>query len=141
MRRSKPKPTLADVARKAGVSVMTVSNVVNGRADVVREKTKERVTNAIQALGYRPHIHARALRLSRSWTIGLMITARISEFPAAPWLSKVLAGLSHHLNENGYGLLLYNQHPRKLDESTDLKWSRTDGLVVLVSGSAAKRKE
>jgi LacI family transcriptional regulator len=141
MRRSKLRPTLADVARKAGVSIMTVSNVVNGHADLVREKTKERVTNAIQALGYRPHIHARALRLSRSWTIGLMITARISEFPAAPWLSKVIAGLSYQLNEHGYGLLLYNQLPQTLDESTDLKWSRTDGLVVLVSGSTAKRKE
>jgi LacI family transcriptional regulator len=141
MRRSKYKPTLADVARKAGVSVMTVSNVVNGHAGLVREKTRERVTNAIQALGYRPHIHARSLRLSRSWTIGMMITSSISDFPAAPWLSKVLAGLSYHLNEHGYGLLLYNQHPQKLDESTHLKWSRTDGLVVLVSGSTAKRKE
>lgn len=71
----------------------------------------------------------------------MMITARISDFPAAPWLSKVFAGLSHHLNEHGYGLLQYNQHCQKLDESTDLQRSRTDGLVVLVSGSTAKRKE
>src|SRR5579872_3120348 len=100
MKRYKAKPTLADVARKAGVSVMTVSNVVNGHAHLVRDKTQKRVTNAIQALGYRPHIHARALRLSRSWTIGMMITARMSDFPAAPWLSKVLAGLSNRLSEN-----------------------------------------
>ncbi len=120
---------------------MTVSNVVNGHAGLVREKTRDRVANAIQALGYRPHIQARALRLSRSWTIGMMITARISDFPAAPWLSKVLAGLSHHLNEHGYGLLLNNHQPQKLDKSTRLNWSRTDGLVVLVSGSAPKRKD
>ena len=135
------RPTLADVARKAGVSVMTVSNVVNGHSAIVRERTKQQVLRAILALDYRPHVHARALRLSRSWTVGIMITSRMSDFPAAPWLSKVLAGLSNQLNERGYGLLLHNQNPDEIDESTLLKWSRTDGLVVMVSGPSTKRRE
>jgi LacI family transcriptional regulator len=141
MSRSKAKPTLADVARKAGVSTMTVSNVVNGHSELVRQETRDRVTKAIRALGYRPHIHARALRLSRSWTVGMMITARLSDFPAAPWLSKMLAGLSNHLNEHGYGLLLHNQNPQEIDQSTLLKWGRTDGLIVMVSGSNARRRQ
>ena len=136
----KRRATLADVASKAGVSVMTVSNVVNGRSSIVRERTKQRVLQAIDALEYRPHPHARALRLSRSWTVGIMITSRMSDFPAAPWLSKVLSGLSNQLADRGYGLLLHNQDPDKIDEATLLKWSRTDGLVVLVSGSNSKRQ-
>jgi LacI family transcriptional regulator len=138
---SKPKPTLADVAKTAGVSIMTVSNVVNGRADLVREKTRARVLRAVQALGYRPHIHARALRLSRTWTIGMLVTARLSDLPGTPWFSKVLAGLCNHLNEHGYGLLLHSHSPQALDDSTLLKWSRTDALVALVSGSSEQRRQ
>jgi len=135
------RPTLADVARKAGVSVMTVSNVVNGRSAIVRERTRQRVLRAIDALEYRPHMHARALRLSRSWTVGIMITSRMSDFPAAPWLSKFLAGLSNQPAERGYGLLHHNRDPDKLDEATLLIWSRTDGLVLLISGSTTRRHE
>jgi DNA-binding LacI/PurR family transcriptional regulator len=71
----------------------------------------------------------------------MMVTARLSDFPAAPWLSKVLAGLSNHLNEHGYGLLLHNQNPHEIDQSTLLKWARTDGLIVMVSGSNGRRRE
>jgi DNA-binding LacI/PurR family transcriptional regulator len=138
-KKSKPRPTLADVARRANVSVMTVSNVVNGRSDLVREKTRQRVAKVVTALGYRPHVHARALRLSRSWTIGMMVTARMRDFPAAPWLSEILSGLSNHLNERGYSLLLHNQDALQMDASALLKWSRTDGLVAMMSGTSAER--
>ena len=52
---------LQDVAREAGVSIKTVSNVVNNRP-VVRPATRERVEAAIEALGYRPNATARQLR-------------------------------------------------------------------------------
>ena len=57
-------PTVVDVAGRAGVSIKTVSNVVNG-APHVREATRERVERAIAELGYRPNLAARALRAAR----------------------------------------------------------------------------
>ena len=58
-------PTLLDVAGRAGVSIKTVSNVVTG-ASVVAEPTRSRVQAAIDALGYRPDLAARALRARRN---------------------------------------------------------------------------
>ncbi|MBM3715253.1 MAG: LacI family transcriptional regulator [Actinobacteria bacterium] len=63
-------PTVDDVARVAGVSRQTVSNVVNS-PDIVREATRMRVEQAIADLGYRPHAAARRLRTRRSSTIGI----------------------------------------------------------------------
>jgi DNA-binding LacI/PurR family transcriptional regulator len=65
-------PTLHDVARVAGVSIKTVSNVVNDYPHV-RPATRERVLSAIAELGYRPNLSARGLRSGRTGVIGLAI--------------------------------------------------------------------
>lgn len=64
--------TMHDVARLAGVSIKTVSNVVNDY-EHVRPETRERVTAAIQSLGYRPNLTARGLRSGRTGVISLII--------------------------------------------------------------------
>jgi DNA-binding LacI/PurR family transcriptional regulator len=64
---------MADVARLAGVSSQTVSRVSNGHSNV-DERTRERVTQAMRALGYRPNGAARALRSGRFHTIGVIMT-------------------------------------------------------------------
>lgn len=63
-------PTIEDVAREAGVSRQTVSNVLNS-PDIVRPSTRERVEHVIARLGYRPHASARRLRTRHSSTIGI----------------------------------------------------------------------
>ncbi|KGM11966.1 LacI family transcriptional regulator [Cellulomonas carbonis T26] len=63
---------MSDVAREAGVSPMTVSNVVNGRPGVKAE-TRQRVLEAVERLGYRPNATARLLRGGRSGAIGLLV--------------------------------------------------------------------
>lgn len=65
-------PTLKDVAQQAGVSVRTVSNVVNGYV-YVAEETRRRVQSTIDALGYRPNLLARNLKQGRSAIIGLVV--------------------------------------------------------------------
>lgn len=65
-------PTLRDVARVAGVSFKTVSNVVNGHPHVA-EATRLRVLAAIEQLGYRPNLFARTLRSGRTGAIGLAV--------------------------------------------------------------------
>lgn len=70
-RRQGSGPTIADVARKAGVSPMTVSRVINGESNV-REKTRETVNAAIKALGYTPNSAARSLAGGAQIKIGLL---------------------------------------------------------------------
>ena len=66
------KATIIDVAREAGVSVATVSRVVNGSYPV-RAKTREKVERAIAKLEYVPNIQARELNTQRSSSIGVVV--------------------------------------------------------------------
>ena len=65
-------PTLADVARLAGVSPATVSRALS-RADSVRGETRKRVMHAVQALDYRPNRAARGLSTGRSGALGMLV--------------------------------------------------------------------
>jgi DNA-binding LacI/PurR family transcriptional regulator len=67
------RPSMADVARLAGVSSQTVSRVSNGQANV-DEATRARVLDAMQTLGYRPNGAARALKSGRFHTVGVIMT-------------------------------------------------------------------
>ena len=67
-----PVVTMIDVARAAGVSAMTVSNVVNGRPNV-RDETRRRVLEAVDRLGYRMNVAAQSLRSGRTGVIGLAV--------------------------------------------------------------------
>ena len=64
--------TMRDVAREAGVSIKTVSRVVNQQGEI-KDETRERVLAAIDKLGYRPSKVARALVTRRTDTIGLLV--------------------------------------------------------------------
>lgn len=66
------QPTVEDVARVAGVSRQTVSNVLNS-PEIVRDSTRSRVTAAIAELGYRPNLSARRLRQRKSATLGIRL--------------------------------------------------------------------
>ncbi|WP_396667527.1 LacI family DNA-binding transcriptional regulator [Microbacterium sp. R86528] len=67
------KVTIQQVAKAAGVSPSTVSNVLNGRSDRMVQATRERIDKAIAELGYRPNRAARQLRNGRTQTIGLVV--------------------------------------------------------------------
>ena len=64
--------TIYDVAKEAGVSLATVSRVING-SDVVREDTRVKVEDAINKLGYKPNAIAQGLALSKTTTIALIV--------------------------------------------------------------------
>jgi len=63
-------PTIKDVAREAGVSIATVSYVLNNKTEAISEDTRLRVWKAVRSTGYRPNVTARNLRSSRSKLIG-----------------------------------------------------------------------
>jgi DNA-binding LacI/PurR family transcriptional regulator len=100
-----PRVTIATVARHAGVSRQTVSNVLNA-PDLVREETRRRVRDAIESLGYRTHQAARQLRTGRSRLLAVRID------PARhgvenPVLDRFLHGLTEAAAPAGYRVMLY----------------------------------
>lgn len=71
--------SIKDVAKEAGVSIATVSRVLND-IDVVNEETKKRVKDAIDKLGYMPNIVARSLKTQETRTIGIIIPDISNQF-------------------------------------------------------------
>ena len=67
--------TLKDIADKAGVSMMTVSNVINGKNNKVSEKTIERINQIIKECGYVPNLNARSLTSKSSNIIQIIISS------------------------------------------------------------------
>ncbi|MEU9446566.1 LacI family DNA-binding transcriptional regulator [Streptomyces sp. NPDC048304] len=123
-------PTMADVARSAGVSVATVSHVLNGTRPVLPH-TRQAVLDAIDALGYTPNTLARSLVTSRTRSIGLAVSA-ISN----PYFTEILQGVEAAALEAGYSLLIADphddpEHERKVVQL--LHERRVDGMIVAPS--------
>lgn len=95
-------PTLAEVARHAGVTPATVSNVLRNRGRV-GEVTRQRVLEAIEALGYRPHLPARALAEGRAPTIALMVASI-----ANPFYPEFALAVENALRSSGQFLIICN---------------------------------
>lgn len=98
-------PTVDDVARVAGVSRQTVSNVLNS-PDIVRENTRKRVSEAIHALGYRPHAAARRLRTQRSSTIGIHLDPYAGGISGVV-LDRFVHALTERATDRGMRMLVY----------------------------------
>jgi LacI family transcriptional regulator len=92
--------TISDVARTAGVSVATVSKVLNGRYGVA-QATSSRVMEVIDDLGYESSLVARSLRSHRTHVIGILV----AEFE--PFSAEILKGAASALSDTGYELLAY----------------------------------
>ncbi|MEU1244141.1 LacI family DNA-binding transcriptional regulator [Micromonospora parva] len=92
---------MSDVARTAGVSVATVSKVVNGRYGVARA-TVERVQQVIHDLGYEASLGAQSLRSHRTNVLGILL----AEFE--PFSTELLKGASQEVAGSGYQLLAYS---------------------------------
>lgn len=121
---------LKDVARQAGVSITTVSHVVNGTRRVAPE-TQARVQRAIAELGYRPDSVARTLRSNRSHTIGMIVTTANN-----PFFSEIIRGVEDHCFASGYSLVLCNADDaddKQLAYLQTLLEKRVDGLIVMTS--------
>lgn len=132
--------TLREVAKLAGVSAMTVSNVINGRFRMMSAKTRRDVEDAIGRLNYRPHSSARSLRLSRRLSVGLMIVDPSPTFIADPFTTFVIAGLGNYLSKRGYALEIQGVAPDRIEMSTLFRWHQSDCLCVVPSGDSTARE-
>ncbi|MHB1319107.1 MAG: LacI family DNA-binding transcriptional regulator [Anaerolineae bacterium] len=128
--RSPDRVTIADVAREVGVSMMTISRVINGRDDV-SAATRQRVLDAIERMGYRPRSIARGLATRHTGTLGLVVPDI-----ANPFFSEVARGVEQVAYAQGYNVFLCNtdEDPaRELDVLGSLEEKRVDGIVLCSS--------
>ncbi|OZF38288.1 LacI family DNA-binding transcriptional regulator [Rhodococcus sp. 14-2483-1-2] len=120
-------PTMDDVARLAGVSVSTVSHVLNGTRNV-NPATRQRVDAAILEIGYRRNVVARSLAAGRTHTVGLSIAALTN-----PYFGSLVHAVEERLSEAGYVLILGDSHdePRSERRVTDSLLDRqVDGMIL-----------
>jgi LacI family transcriptional regulator len=119
--------TIRDVARRARLSVATVSRALNG-FDNVSDDAKERVAEAVRDLGYVPHAGARSLSLARTNAIGVVLPDLHGEF-----FSEIVRGMDREASRVGYLLLLSNLHGSPDQASLALRamHGRVDGLIVM----------
>ena len=130
------KVTLAHVAARANVSVMTVSRVVNDRPGVGAQ-TRDRVRSAIEALGYRPNIVARGLKAHRSGTIGLLVPDVTN-----PYFPAIVRGAEDVAIAHGYTLLLTNvieDVEREVAALEAFEDRRVDGVIACSPRLGAER--
>ena len=93
--------TIKDVARLAGVSLGTVSNVLNGKQAVNPDKVR-RVYDAIKELNYKPHQTARSLKTSRTMNVAVVLPDILD-----PMKAKLFTGIERILTQKGYTVSLY----------------------------------
>ena len=99
------RPTIADVARHAGVSKGAVSFALNGRAGVSQE-TRRRILDAADELGWTPNRQARALSTSRAFALGLIVARDPELIGADPFFPTFMAGVEKVLAEHDQALVL-----------------------------------
>jgi DNA-binding LacI/PurR family transcriptional regulator len=135
------RPTIVDVAREAGVSRQTVSNVVNGRHELMGPATRGRVERAMRELGYHRNEAARSLRSARTHTLGFLLVDEGPGFLADPMTDLLLAGIGDVLREHRYGLLIQSARPGAPadDLLAPLLEGRADGALLLLSGRPEDR--
>jgi len=133
MRRTKKAITIQDVAKAAGVSVSTVSRVLNDKDDVAPE-TYEKVQGVIEELGYTSSLAARSMRSHNTNVIGLIMPD--VEFPFA---IEVMKGVNRAISELGYDLIVYTGGDTRKESTAErerryislLNGSVTDGAIVV----------
>ena len=126
---------MVEVARRAGVSISTVSHVIN-ETRFVRASTREAVLSAINKSGYVPNSLARSLTTARSRSLGLVMTVVTN-----PYFAEVVQGLDEEAGRNGYVLLLADSHEEPDQELLlvrDLHQRRVEGIILAPSGDARR---
>lgn len=125
------RPTMADVAAKAGVSLSTVSLTYSG-AGPISPDMKARVEKAAEALGYSgPSPQGRALRSGRSHIVGVVIHEKLHLAFRDPLALRVMDGLIGDLGEMGLGVLLIPSPSGEPDERSLLDTASMDAAVVI----------
>lgn len=130
----KRETTIKDVAREAGVSIMTVSRVINGKTNV-RPATAEKIQQAIEKVNYRPNVGARLLSGKRTYQFLMLYNN-----PNVAWMGELLIGMMNSCRKIGYHLAIEgvgdfegqaekpDMNPGEIAKLIDA--SRIDGIIL-----------
>jgi LacI family transcriptional regulator len=137
MKHKKRAVTIQDVAKTAGVSVSTVSRVLNGKADVASD-TQDHILAVINKLGYTSNLAARSMRSHKKNLIGLVVP------DIGLYSVEIMKGVNRAIAESKFDLLVYttgnvDKNGAALHEQhyvSLLSNSVTDGVIIVASGSA-----
>lgn len=126
--------TIKDVAEKAGVSVTTVSIVLNGKGESVPKSTQERILKAVEQLHYTPNYSARSLVMGQTNTVGIIVPSITNTF-----FAELVRFMQKEFAKRGYDIILCNNEERA---DNDLKYinlfsgRNVDGIVFTPSAES-----
>ena len=129
---------IQDVAREAGVSVSTVSRVLNGKVDVAKD-TQDRILAVIDKMGYTSSLAARSMRSLRTNLIGLVMPD-----VEHPYSIEIMKGVNRAITESPFDLLVYTTGNVRKDAAANherrfvaqLNNSITDGVIIVASANS-----
>lgn len=126
---SDAKPTVADVAQRAGVSKTTVSYYLNQKYDSLSTETIERIGNVISELGYK--CNSNYHRRKKTMQIGLVVTDLTD-----PFIANLCKGINDAITKHGYNLLIANTDNNSSSEKKYIEnfINKTDGLIINTCG-------
>lgn len=120
--------SIVEIAKRAGVSVATVSRALNNKGPV-SEKTRERIQLIAGQLNYKPNVSARGLLLHKTETIGLILPELADEF-----FMDILRGVDEAASRSGYYVMISSSHSRRDMVETMLEFmssGRVDGVILM----------
>ncbi len=121
------RPTIRDIAKRAGVSHTTVSRALNDHPRISRTK-KDEIKRLAQAMDYVPNLMARGLNIQRSETLGVVVS-----FLGDPFATEILRGIENVANEEKSVLIFGDSRERRERERTYIRTfigRRVDGLII-----------
>lgn len=127
------RPTIADIAKRAGVSPTAVSFALNDRPGV-SDETRRRILDAVAELNWRPSVAARALSGMRSDTVGLVVARPARTLGIEPFFAQLTSGLQARLSAHVIALHLLVVEDVAAELEVYHRWAaeqRVDGLVVV----------
>lgn len=126
----KKRTTLADVARAAGVSLMTVSRVINNKPGV-GDDMRQAIVKLAEELGYQPNQIARSLATNLTTTVGLVVPDNTN-----PFFAQIARGIEDTAYQQNYNIFLVNsvENPARERAALDSLWQKgVDGLILCSS--------
>ncbi|MFJ5259855.1 LacI family DNA-binding transcriptional regulator [Streptomyces sp. NPDC088387] len=127
------RPTVADIARRAGVSKVAVSYALNGRPGV-SDKTREKILAIAEEVGWRPNSAARALNNAQAGAVGLALCRPARFLGVEPFFMELISGIEGALAERSYALTLQVVGDHQQEIEVYRRWwgeSRIDGAFLV----------
>jgi LacI family sucrose operon transcriptional repressor len=118
--------TLKDVAQKAGVTVTTVSRVINNRG-YISEKTRKKVFDVMEEIGYQPNEVARSLSKQHTNTIGVIVPHIVH-----PYFAKLLSNIESVATTKGYKMLVCNSKDERSNERKHVEMFKSNQVVGII---------